>query len=582
MAVHIPPEFIQELLSRVDIVEVIDQRVPLKKTGKSWVACCPFHDEKTPSFNVSATKQLYYCFGCSQGGDVIKFLIDYDRVTFVEAVEELAQHTGMELVRTQSDKAPIRSSTTTQVDLYQLLAQVTRYFQAQFKQSKEAGTAIEYLQQRGISGEIAKTYQLGFAASGWDNLLKAFPGNAMRDALVASGMVIHNEQGRYYDRYRHRIMFPILDRRGRVVGFGGRVIDNEDSPKYLNSPETAIFHKSRELYGLYQILATRRSPDDLLVVEGYMDVIGLVQHGIDNAVAALGTAISATHIQLLTRHTRRIIFCMDGDTAGRQAAWRALELALPIIGDDSQVRFLFLPQSEDPDSLIRQEGAEAFSARINKAQSLTNYLFEQLLQTVDIQQMEGKAQLIMQLGRLLKNMTAQALRQLIIERLAQLVHMPMPRIMALMQTEADAATTPYHTPKTLTPMRSAIALLIQQPSLARYVDLQTLQIHDAGGELFSEIVTFIQQHPNMNTQGLLHRWQDLPEGRILLKLATWERAIPDSGIEDEFIAVLQRLGQESLQRQTNELLAKARQQQLTAAQQTQLQQLLRQLKGGGK
>jgi DNA primase len=582
MAVHISSEFIQELLNRVDIVEVIEQRVPLKKAGKSWVACCPFHDEKTPSFNVSATKQLYYCFGCGAGGDVIKFLMDYDRVTFVEAVEELAQHTGMELVRTQVDKTPAHSSTSTQIDLYQLLAQVTRYFQAQFKQSREAATAVEYLQQRGISGEIAKKYQLGFAASGWDNLLKAFPGNAMRDALVASGMVIHNEQGRYYDRYRHRIMFPILDRRGRVVGFGGRVINSEDSPKYLNSPETAIFHKSRELYGLYQILAARRSPEHLLVVEGYMDVIGLAQHGIDNAVAALGTAISATHIQLLSRYTRKIIFCMDGDTAGRQAAWRALEVALPIISDDIRVRFLFLPQGEDPDSLIRQEGAEAFSARIDKAQSLTDYLFEQLLQAADIQQMEGKAQLIIQLGRLVKNMTARTLKQLIIERLAQLVHMPMPRIMALMQTETEAATMSPQTLKTLTPMRLAMALLIQHPSLVRYVDLSTAPIHDAGGELFSEIVTFIQQHPNTNTQGILHRWQALPEGRILLKLATWDLAIPDSGVEAEFIAVLRRLGQENLQQQANELLAKARQQQLTAAQQAQLQQLLRQIKGGGK
>ncbi|NKB46821.1 MAG: DNA primase [Legionellales bacterium] len=582
MAAYIPSEFIQDLLNRIDIVEVIDHRVPLKKAGKNFVACCPFHDEKTPSFSVSAQKQMYYCFGCGQGGDAIKFLIEYDGVNFVEAIEDLARQAGVDVPRQQQQAKKAVTQVVEEIDLYQLLTRVAHHFQAQFKQAADARLAIDYLKQRGITGEIAKKYQVGFAPAGWDHLLKAFPGEAMRTALVASGMVIHNEQGRYYDRYRQRIMFPILDRRGRVVGFGGRVINSDDSPKYLNSPETVVFHKNRELYGLYQALQIQRAPDYLLVVEGYMDVIGLAQYGIYQAVAALGTAISQTHIQLLTRHTRKIIFCMDGDNAGQQAAWRALEVALPILTDEVQVQFLFLPQGEDPDSLIRQQGSEKFLTCMEQAQPLTDYLFEQLLQQTDIQQMEGRAYLIGQLSRFVKNMTAHTLKQLIIERLAQLVHLPVARVTTLLEQGASTkgVISSVNKPviKSLTPMQLAIALLLQNPGLVTYIDLENVTLAGVGGQLLKEMVEFIRQHPNINTQGLLHQWREAPEAAGLVKLAAWELAIPDSGMAAELMAVLSRLSQEYLQQQVNYLLKQGRQTPLTSEQQEELNRLLQQLK----
>jgi DNA primase len=348
MAEQIPRDFIDQLLNRVDIVDFIDSRITLrKKSGNNFFACCPFHNEKNPSFSVSQPKQFYYCFGCGAHGNAIDFLMQYDRLNFPEAIEALAKQVGMEVPK-QSISPQQAEKAAAQQSLYELLAQVAKFYQSQLRTHNRA---IEYLKQRGVSGEIAKSFAIGVAPQGWDNLLQKI-GQHAKQALLEVGMLIKKEEGGCYDRFRDRIMFPIHDRRGRIIGFGGRIID-QGEPKYLNSPETPLFQKGHELYGLYQALQANRQLERIIVVEGYMDVIALFQHDITYAVATLGTATSSSHIERLLRHTAEIIFCFDGDQAGRSAAWRALQVTLPLMRDGIQVRFLFLPEGEDPDSLVR-------------------------------------------------------------------------------------------------------------------------------------------------------------------------------------------------------------------------------------
>ncbi|HKJ77760.1 MAG TPA: DNA primase, partial [Gammaproteobacteria bacterium] len=360
MAGRIPQSFIDDLLSRVDIVEVIDARVPLKKAGRDYAACCPFHDEKTPSFTVSPTKQFFHCFGCGAHGTALGFLMEYDHMGFVEAVEELAAKQGLEIP--YEGGAPAAGPGRDLKPLYDLLGQADRYFRHQLRNHPAAAKAVDYLKGRGVSGEVAAAFGLGYAPPGWDGLLQALGrDDGALKRLVEVGLLIEREEDRRrYDRFRDRVIFPIRDPRGRTVGFGGRVL-GDDKPKYLNSPESEVFHKGRELYGLYEAQQAVRRPERLLVVEGYMDVVALAQHGIANAVATLGTAATADHLQRLFRVTGEVVFCFDGDEAGGKAAWRALENAMPQMRDGRQVRFMFLPQGEDPDSLVRAIGGEAFA-----------------------------------------------------------------------------------------------------------------------------------------------------------------------------------------------------------------------------
>ncbi|VXC93605.1 DNA primase [Pseudomonas sp. 8Z] len=421
MAGLIPQSFIDDLLNRTDIVDVVSSRIQLKKTGKNYSACCPFHKEKTPSFTVSPDKQFYYCFGCGAGGNALGFVMDHDQLEFPQAIEELAKRAGMDVPREESGRGhkprqPVDSP------LYPLLEAAAEQYRQALKSHPQRKYAVDYLKGRGLTGEIARDFGLGFAPPGWDNLLKQMGGDTLQQkAMIDAGLLIENaDTGKRYDRFRDRIMFPIRDSRGRVIAFGGRVL-GDDKPKYLNSPETPVFHKGQELYGLYEARKHNRDLDEIMVVEGYMDVIALAQQGLRNAVATLGTATSEEHLKRLFRIVPSVLFCFDGDAAGRNAAWRALESTLPSLQDGRRARFLFLPDGEDPDTLVRAEGTDAFRARINQhAQPLADYFFQQLCEEADPRSLEGKAHLVTLAAPLIDKIPGNNLRALMRQRLSEL------------------------------------------------------------------------------------------------------------------------------------------------------------------
>ena len=421
MAGLIPQSFIDDLLNRTDIVDVVASRIQLKKAGKNYTACCPFHKEKTPSFSVSPDKQFYYCFGCGAGGNALGFVMDHDQLDFLQAVEDLAKRAGMEIPREEGTRSN-KPRQPTDSPLYPLLTAATEFYKQALKSHPQRKAAIEYLKGRGLSGEIARDFGMGFAPPGWDNLLKQLGGDSLQQkAMIDAGLLIENaETKRVYDRFRDRIMFPIRDSRGRVIAFGGRVLGDE-KPKYLNSPETPVFHKGQELYGLFEARKHNRDLDEIMVVEGYMDVIALAQQGLRNAVATLGTATSEEHLKRLFRLVPSVLFCFDGDAAGRNAAWRALEATLPSLQDGRRARFLFLPDGEDPDTLVRSEGTDAFRARINQhAQPLADYFFQQLSEEADPRSLEGKAHLMTLAAPLIDKIPGNNLRTLMRQRLSEI------------------------------------------------------------------------------------------------------------------------------------------------------------------
>ncbi|CAK13369.1 DNA primase [Pseudomonas entomophila] len=421
MAGLIPQSFIDDLLNRTDIVDVVSSRVQLKKTGKNLSACCPFHKEKSPSFTVSPDKQFYYCFGCGAGGNALGFVMDHDNLDFPQAVEELARAAGMEVPREEGRRGQ-KPRQPTDSPLYPLLEAAAEFYRQALRNHPTRKAAVEYLKGRGLSGEIARDFGLGFAPPGWDNLLKHLGADTLQQkVMIDAGLLIENaESGKRYDRFRDRVMFPIRDSRGRVIAFGGRVL-GDDKPKYLNSPETPVFHKGQELYGLYEARKHNRNLDEIIVVEGYMDVIALAQQGLRNAVATLGTATSEEHLKRLFRVVPSVLFCFDGDQAGRKAAWRALESTLSSLQDGRRARFLFLPEGEDPDSLVRAEGTDAFQARINQhAQSLADYFFEQLSNEADPRSLEGKAHMAALATPLIEQVPGANLRQLMRNRLKEI------------------------------------------------------------------------------------------------------------------------------------------------------------------
>ncbi|WP_397379294.1 DNA primase [Pseudomonas sp.] len=421
MAGLIPQSFIDDLLNRTDIVDVVGSRVQLKKAGKNYTACCPFHKEKTPSFSVSPDKQFYYCFGCGAGGNALGFVMDHDQLDFPQAIEDLAKRAGMEVPREEGTRNN-KPRQPTDSPLYPLLTAATEFYKHALKNHPQRKAAIDYLKGRGLSGEIARDFGMGFAPPGWDNLLKQLGGDGLQQkAMIDAGLLIENaENKRVYDRFRDRIMFPIRDSRGRVIAFGGRVLGDE-KPKYLNSPETPVFHKGHELYGLFEARKHNRDLDEIMVVEGYMDVIALAQQGLRNAVATLGTATSEEHLKRLFRIVPSVLFCFDGDAAGRNAAWRALEASLPNLQDGRRARFLFLPDGEDPDTLVRSEGTDAFRARINQhAQPLADYFFQQLSEEADPRSLEGKAHLMTLAVPLIDKIPGNNLRTLMRQRLSEI------------------------------------------------------------------------------------------------------------------------------------------------------------------
>jgi len=565
MAGRIPRVFINDLLARTDIVDLIDARVKLKKQGKNFHACCPFHNEKTPSFTVNGEKQFYHCFGCGAHGNAIDFLMNYDRLEFVESIEELATQHGLE-VPYEAGSGPSQMERHQRQSLYQLMENLNGFYQQSLTQSN-ARAARDYLSNRGLSAQVIEHFAIGFAPPGWDNVLKRFGGNKEdRESLMEAGMLVSNDKGRTYDRFRERVMFPIRDKRGRVIGFGGRVLGNE-TPKYLNSPETPIFHKGRQLYGLYEAQKNHPQPARLLVVEGYMDVVALAQFGIDYAVASLGTSTTAEHIQLLFRSTDTVICCYDGDRAGREAAWRALETALPYMNDGRQLRFMFLPDGEDPDTLVRKEGKEAFEARMEQAMPLSSFLFDSLLPQVDLSTRDGKARLSTLALPLISQIPGETLRIYMRQELGnKLGILDDNQLEKLMPKLAPSGTAPTAPPLKRTTMRVLVALLVQNPHLATLVPtLEGLaQVKMAGLPLFAELVSRCNENPGLTTGQLLELYRGTNFSQTLETLATWNHMIVDEEVEAVFHDSLASIYDAALEQRLEELIARDRTQGLSA------------------
>ncbi|MFC3909686.1 DNA primase [Legionella dresdenensis] len=566
----IPRPFIDELLHKTDLVELIDGYVPLKKRGNSYLACCPFHSEKTPSFNVVAKKQFYHCFGCGESGNAISFVMSYLNQSFVDAVETLASRLGMQVPR---DSQPEKTQQT--LSLYQLLQRVSQFYQHSLKNNGAA--AVDYLKNRGLSGEIAKRYQLGYSPAGWNTLEQHFKPN--KAELITTGMLIKNDDGKTYDRYRNRIMFPIHDRHGRIIGFGGRAIDSDQKPKYLNSPETVIFQKNRELYGLHQIIQNNKTIDHILIVEGYLDVIALAQHGINNAVAALGTATSTYHIQLLSKHTRQIIFCFDGDAAGRQAAWRALENSLPQMDGDLDARFVFLPENHDPDSLVRAEGSEAFKKRLAQAIPLSQYFIDTLSEGIDTHSIAGKSRLLNAATPFLQAMPESSYKILLVEELSRATHIENHRITQLSQEKkVTQADRPKNSPIKRSPTRLAIALLIQHPEIFSKCqnDIAIDELDSEEQALLQQLLRQVADAPNTNTAALIEPWRNSDYFDSLIKLASWQHQVPEEALVKEFIDIINFLQKQSLEKKINQYIAKSRKEGLTVSERMLLQNMLKQ------
>lgn len=567
MAGRIPQHFIDQLLNRIDIVDLIDGYVPLKKAGNNYKACCPFHNEKTPSFTVSASKQFYHCFGCGENGTAISFLMNYDHMEFREAIEKLASSAGLEI---PEEAATYEKKPTSKqgIDLYQLMQDVSEFYQRQLRQHADKAQAVEYLKNRGLSGATAKQFGLGFAPDGWDTLMSELGATtAAQKALIDTGMLSQNEKQRVYDRFRHRIMFPIEDHRGRVVGFGGRVLGDAE-PKYLNSPETPIFHKGAELYGLFAARGAIKEADAVLVVEGYMDVVALAEAGINNAVATLGTATTPMHLQRLFRHTQNITFSFDGDRAGKAAAWKALQTCLPLMQDGYQVSFLFLPDGEDPDTMVKKVGADEFRQLIKQATPLPDFLISSLEQQADINRLDGRAKLAKLAKPMLQQFPDSVLKNLVTERLARLAQ--------LSTTDISSANPSQNNPSRvrsnkahqrgsatqssgfkMTTVRRSISLLLQHPKLAEeFAVLKEIPREQIRGiELVQELYQLCIENDLQSTAALLERFRERSYFDTLRELANHQHNDMDE-LEDEQARAL-------IQANNNKILEEYRKNQLS-------------------
>lgn len=572
---RIPREFIDELLARLDVVEVINHRVPLKKAGKDFKACCPFHNEKTPSFTVSRPKQFYHCFGCGVSGTAITFLMEFEHLSFPEAVEELAGEAGLEV----PDTGPARSGDNPTLPLLEILGEASRYYKDQLRSHTDASTTIAYLKQRGLTGEIAAQFDLGYAPTGWDNLSSTAGNEEKLDLMVKAGLISKRESGGHYDRFRARVIFPIHDNKGRVIAFGGRLLDKGE-PKYLNSPETPVFHKGSELYNLHRARSAIAQQQMSIVVEGYMDVLALAQHGIDHCVATLGTATTTTHLQRLFRLAPSIVFCFDGDRAGRDAAGRALEIALPLLESGRQVSFLFLPDGEDPDSVIRDQGADTFRTLIESATPLPDLLFDTLLNQTDLTRMDGKARLATLARPLISRVPEGPLRELMQQRLSDLTGVAPSSL-------GELATTPPTVPhkrasarsKRLSPLATAISVLVQRPQLATGLDLPTAVVDtqdDPGVQLLTKVHGFARENPQLTTASLIERFRGDEQQPTLEKLASRNHLVDDDGLEIFLAETLATLASQSIDDTIAELLRLASDRELSGIEKQQLGELYQQ------
>jgi DNA primase len=586
MAGRIPDKFIDELLARVDIVDVIEQRVPLKKAGRDWSARCPFHDERSPSFTVSPAKQFYHCFGCGKHGSAIKFLMEYDRLEFVDAVEELASQAGLKVpYEGGARRAPQEDST----DLYALLDSAAKYYQRQLAQSDKARA---YFDSRGLDAQTIERFGLGYSPDQWDGLKNALGTTPQRIALLEkAGMLTSGERGTKYDRFRDRVMFPIQDRRGRVIAFGGRILakksaaaspaadatlddarveksagssapaagvqdgrqGRDEGPKYLNSPETPLFHKGQQLFALWQVRQAHSRIPRLIVVEGYMDVIALFQHGITQAVATLGTATTRDHAELLFRNCADVYFCFDGDRAGRQAGWRAVESVLPRMRDGRQAFFLFLPDGEDPDSLVRSEGHAGFEQRLKDATPLSEFFFAELGKDVNLSSLDGRARLAERARPLLTQIPDGAFRDLMLGELDR-------RANVRLRIETPAAERPRGParPQERTLLRAAISLLVQNPGLVRAIEPPQLfsTLRQPGIALLVELIALCRSRPEISTAGILEHFGEREELRALQKLAVMEVPEDEEAARAEFLGALAQLDRQTQQQRLDDLLAR--------------------------
>lgn len=508
----ISQDFIQTLLSRVDIVEIIDRRVPLKKTGANYQACCPFHNEKTPSFTVSPTKQFYHCFGCGAHGTAVGFLMEYAGLGYVDAIKELAAAVGMSVPEAASNPERVEQAAS----LAEIMQRATRFYRQQLKQAPQV---IAYLKQRGVTGEIAARFGLGYAPAGWQNLQAVFD-DYTDAALVEAGLTIVNDAGQRYDRFRDRIMFPIVGQRGNVIGFGGRVL-GAGEPKYLNSPETPLFQKGNELYGLFHARRPIRDAGRVLVVEGYMDVVALAQHGVGYAVATLGTATTATHVQKLLRHTDEVVFCFDGDDAGRRAAWRALENALAILSDGNRVGFLFLPPEHDPDSYIRTFGQGAFEALLTgEVMPLSAYLFKELASRHDLASSEGRSAFLQAAHPLLSQVRAPGLALMLRKRCAELASLQLSELDSLWKIrsrKSSPAPAPARAARQAPASiwRWLLRAVLFQPELARELDTDLIATNEPDAEALRALLELLHEQPNMSTAGMIDRLRNHAAAPVL-------------------------------------------------------------------
>lgn len=573
----IPKDFIQDLVARADIHSVVDARVRLKKAGRNYQACCPFHSEKSPSFTVAPDKQFYHCFGCGAHGNAIDFVMEYDGLSFPDAIEVLAAELGLEVPRSQG-RGSGRAQTDIEAD-FSLMEQVTQFYRQQLREHKNSAQVIDYLKQRGLTGEIAKTFSIGYAPDEWDTVLKKFGGAGKAAArLLALKLISENDRGRRFDFFRDRLMFPIRDRRGRVVGFGGRVLSNEQGPKYLNSPETRLFHKGRELYGFYEMRQHHRQLEQVLIVEGYMDVVALAQHGIRNVVASLGTAATSEQLQLLLRQAPQIICCFDGDRAGRDAAWRALENALPLLRDGQDLRFLFLPDGEDPDSIVRREGQQGFMQRIEQATSLRQYFFEHLATNVDLTQDAGKAALVAAAKPLIEQMQSEFFRDLMLEELARRLGRDVAQLDQLIAKPSVKMPPQTQTKKRSAPIERAIGLLLQHPALGQLVPVNNAleQLKTSGIKVFLALHRQTAQQ-QLTTAQVLEGWRGTRHEGYLRELAQWDHQVLTEHLEQEFKDTYLFLIDRYLEQRYEELKALPPAE-LTTERLRELEQILRALK----
>ena len=552
----IPDSFIQDLLARVDIVDLVDGYVPLKKAGANYAACCPFHNEKSPSFTVSPTKQFYHCFGCGAHGTAISFVMEYQGMGFVDAIKELASRAGMQVPESEGRSFNDEKPGQTRM-LIEIMARAAQYYKDQLKASPRA---VEYCKKRGLTGEVAARFGMGYAPDGWQNLQAIFS-DYNAEELKTAGLVIENEAGRRYDRFRDRLMIPIINQKGDIIAFGGRIID-QGEPKYLNSPETPLFEKGRELFGLPQARQALRETDTAIVTEGYMDVIALAQNGVGNAVATLGTATTSTHVSKLLRQVDRVVFCFDGDNAGRKAAWRALENSLEALADNKRLAFVFLPQDDDPDSYIRTHGKEEFDRLVHQAMPLSDFLLRELAQRCDLTSSEGKAQLIYEAKPLLLKLPTPLLRLQLVKRLAEASGFAQSEVERLCDLRSYAPAAPAKAKRTAPSLtRNLLRIVLHKPELASALPIDLLPDTPERQALI-RLHQLVSNNPEASSYASLReQLRGLPEERMIENAAAelLGRQFDEAEAEGEFRDTLEKLQEGGQKRAFAELQTKAQQ-----------------------